>query len=55
MNCKSLCSKNQENLETSIRGSDFIADLVELMYYKCHKVNFISTGSYIYSPDWIKK
>ena len=25
------------------------------MYYKCHKVNFIHGGSYIDSPDWIKK
>ena len=25
------------------------------MYYKCHKVNFIFGGSYIGSPDWIKK
>ena len=25
------------------------------MYYKCHKVNFKGDGSYIDSPDWIKK
>ena len=25
------------------------------MYYKCHKVNFERGGSYINSPDWIKK
>ena len=25
------------------------------MYYKCHKVNFKHGGSYIDSPDWIKK
>ena len=25
------------------------------MYYKCHKVNFNRVGSYIGSPDWIKK
>ena len=25
------------------------------MYYKCHKVNFKRGGSYIDSPDWIKK
>ena len=27
------------NLETSMRGTDFIFDSVQLMYYKCHKVN----------------
>ena len=25
------------------------------MYHKCHKVNFRRDGSYIDSPDWIKK
>ena len=25
------------------------------MSMKCHKVSFISGGSYIDSPDWIKK
>ena len=25
------------------------------MYYRCHKVNFRSGGSYTYSPDSIKK
>ena len=24
------------------------------MYYKCHKVNFEHSGSYIDSPEWIK-
>ena len=52
---ESLRSKYQINLETSIRGSDFIFDLVQMMYYKCHRVNFIRGGSYIDSPDYIKK
>ena len=30
----------QGNLETLMRGSGFIFDSVQLMYYKCHKVNF---------------
>ena len=52
---ESLCSRYQGNLETSMRGSDFIFDSVQLMYYKCHKVNFRHGDSYIDSPDWIKK
>ena len=51
----SLCLTYQDNLETSMRGSDFIFDSVQLMYYKCHRVNFIRGGSYIDSPDWIYK
>ena len=36
---ESLCSRYQI-LETSMRRSDFIFDSVQLMYFKCHKVNF---------------
>ena len=52
---ESLRSRYQGNLETSMRGSDFIFHSVQLMYHKCHKVNFRRGGSYIHSPDWIKK
>ena len=52
---KPLRSRYQENLETSMKGSDFIFDSVQLMYYKCRKVNFIRGGSYTDSTDWIKK
>ena len=51
----SLCSKYQGNLETSMRESDFIFDLVRLMHYKCHKVSFKHSDSYIDSPNWIKE
>ena len=30
-----------------MRGSDFIFDSVQLMYYKCHKVSFKRGGSLI--------
>ena len=52
---KSLRSKYQEKLETSMKGSDFIFDSIQLLYYKCHKNFFKRDGSYIDSPDWIKK
>ena len=51
----SLHSRYQENFETSMWGSDLIFDSHQLMYYKCHKVNFKRGGSHIDSPDWIKK
>ena len=34
-----------------MRESDFIFDSVQIMYYKCHKVNFKRGGAYIDSPD----
>ena len=46
--------KYQGKLELSMKGSGFIFDSVQLMYYKCDKRNFKRSGSYIDSPDWIK-
>ena len=37
---ESLRSKYQDNLEISMRGSDFIFDSVQLIYYKCHEEKF---------------
>ena len=51
---ESLHSRYQGNLETSLRGSNFIFDSIQLMYYKCYKVHFRRGGSYIDSPDWKK-
>ena len=52
---QSLLSSYQIGLETSMRGSDFIFDCVNLLYYKCHKINIKHGGSYIDSLGWIKK
>ena len=51
----SLRLNYQGNLETSMEGSEFIFDLVYMMYYKCHEVNFRRGGPYIDSPGWVKK
>ena len=48
---ESLLSKYQIGLETSMRGSNFIFDSVQILHYKCHKINFKRAGSYIDSPD----
>ena len=50
-----LRSRYQGNLETSMRGSDFIFGAVQVMYYQWHRVNFKRGGSYINFPDYIKK
>ena len=37
-----------------MKGNEFFFDYVQLLYYKCHKIDSSSGGSYIDSPDWIK-
>ena len=49
----SLKIRYQNNLQ-SIRGSEFVFDHVQLLYYKCDRINFSRGGSHIDSPDWIK-
>ena len=38
-----------------MRENYFVFDSVQLLYYKCHPVNFRRGGSYIDSADWLKK
>ena len=37
-----------------MKGSEFVFDYVQLLYYKCHKRNPYRGGSNIDSPNWIK-
>ena len=37
-----------------MKGSEFVFDYGQLLYYKCHKINPSRVGSYIDSLDWIK-
>ena len=48
-----LLNRYQNNLEISIKLSDFFFDYIHLLNYKCHKINPNRGGSYIDSPDWI--
>ena len=52
---KTLLSRYQDNLETPMKGSDFIFDSVKLLYHKYPRTNFRRGESYIDSPDWIRK
>ena len=45
--------RHQNNLE-SMKSSELVLDYIQLLYYKCHKINMNSGGSYIDSSDWIK-
>ena len=37
-----------------MKGSTFLFDCVQLLYYKCHRINPNRDRSCIDSPDWIK-
>ena len=52
---ESYLSRYQIGLESSGKGKDFIFDGVNLLYCKCHEINFKCADSYIGSPDWMKK
>ena len=51
---ESLLQHYQKNLEQSVRGSEFIFDRVDLLYYHLQKVGLKRGGSYIDSPKWLK-
>ena len=51
---KSILQRYQEGLEESMRGSEFIFDSVDALYYDLNKVSLSRGGSYIDSPKWLK-
>ena len=51
---KSLLQRYQENLEEKTRGSEFVFDGVNMLYYDLNKISLNRGGSYIDSPEWIK-
>ena len=51
---KSVLQKYQENLEEKMRGSEFVFDGVDVLYYNLKKISLNRGGSHIDSPEWIK-
>ena len=51
---KSLLQRYQENLQEKMRGSDFVFDYVNFLYYDFNKISISRGGSYIDSPKWLK-
>ena len=51
----SLLKRYQKALEESMKGSEFVFDNVDSLYYKLHKISLNRGGSYIDSPKWLKK
>ena len=37
-----------------MKGSEFVFDSVDLLYYKLHEISLNRGGSYIDSPKWLK-
>ena len=37
-----------------MRGSEFVYDGVDVLYYNLNKVSLSRVGSYIYFPKWLK-
>ena len=52
---QSLLSRYQIGLKTLRKIRKFVFDYVHLLYYKFHKISPKRGGSYMDSPDWIKK
>ena len=51
---ESFLKKYREGLETKMKGSEFIFESVDLLYYHFYRMKLNRGGSYIDSPDWIK-
>ena len=43
-----------QGLEESMKGSEFVFDSVDLLYFKLQKLSLNRGGSHIDSPEWLK-
>ena len=50
----SLLQKYQDNLQNKMRGSDFVFDAINCIYYGFNRITISKGGSYIESPKWLK-
>ena len=50
---KSFSKRYQEKLETKMKGSNFVFESVDWLYYGLHKISLNKGGSYIDSPKWL--
>ena len=51
---KNLLQRYEEGLEESMKGSEFIFDNVDLLYYNLNKISLNMGRSYIDYPEWLK-
>ena len=52
---KCLLQNYQKYLEESMKGSEFVFDSADLLYYHLQKISLKRGGSYVDSPKWLKK
>ena len=50
----SFLQKYQKGLEESMKGSEFVFNNVDSLYFKLHKISLNRVVSYIDSPKWLK-
>ena len=51
---ESLLERHQNGLEESMRGSEFIFDSVDILYYNLNKIGLVRSGTYIDTPEYLK-
>ena len=51
---KSLLQKYQDNLQNKMKGSDFMFNGVNYLFYDLNRITISKGGSYIESPKWLK-
>ena len=49
-----FCKIIKKKIEEPMRGSEFVPDSIDLLYYHLQKVGLKRSGSYIDSPEWLK-
>ena len=52
---KEIFDSSKNRYQKNLKGSEFGFDYVQLLYYKCHKLNHNCGGSYINSPECKKQ
>ena len=50
----SILQKYQNNLQNKMKGSDFIFNGINYLYYDLNRITISKVGSYIESPKWLK-
>ena len=50
----SILQKYQDNLQNKMKGSDFIFNRINYLYYDLNRITISKGGSYIGSPKWLK-
>ena len=51
---RSLLQNYQDNLQEKMRGSDFVFNGINYLYYYFNRISISKGGSYIESPKWLK-